>query len=93
LQRNARSTEVEEGASFAQRDTESTGFTGTRSIGDAADAGFHGGHSEVHQKPKARVHDLQAGEQLAMEHRVQRPSGFDFDDVSVVDDQIRPTSV
>ena len=28
---------------------------------------------------KAQVHDLQAGEQLARKHRVQRPSGFDFD--------------
>jgi hypothetical protein len=30
---------------------------------------------------------------LAFKHRVQRPSGFDFDNDSLVDDQIRPKSV
>jgi hypothetical protein len=65
----------------------------TRSIGDATDASLHGGHAEVHQQPKAQVHDLQVGEQLARKHRVQRPSGFDFDNDSLVDDQIRPKSV
>jgi hypothetical protein len=40
---------------------------------------FMVGHAEVHQQPKAQVHDLEAGEQLAHKHRVQRPSGFDFD--------------
>jgi hypothetical protein len=51
---------------------------------------LHGGHAEVHQQPRAQVHDLQAGEQLARKHRVQRPSGFDFDNDSLVDDQIDP---
>jgi hypothetical protein len=48
-------------------------------LGNATDASLHAGHAEVHQQPNAQVHDLQVGEQLAFKHRVQRPSGFDFD--------------
>ena len=62
----------------------------TRSIGNATDASLHGGHAEIHHQPRAQVHDLQVGEQLARKHRAQRPSGFDFDNDSLVDDQIDP---
>jgi hypothetical protein len=39
------------------------------------------------------VRTQEVGEQLARKHRVQRPSGFDFDKDSLVDDPIRPKSV
>ena len=79
--------------SFSHRDTGSTGARRQQSVGNAADALLHRRHSEVHQKPKAKVQNLQVCEQLTLKHRLRLSSGLDFNDDAVIDDQIGSKSI